>query len=568
MNELVAWLDTQKITYRPVDSEVVEIPGLGRMFLADLSGVKSIFRTVDGQVQFNLMEDPAVLIGEGIHYVTFPFGDNWYYYDLREEFRFNILKYVGQRRTTAIDVPFVNLGVHTSYELLNGSGDIAQWVRKAKYLGHSALGICDCNSMAGTLELQKECAKAGMKHIFGYTFTFEYEGDDVEAKIYCQSQQGLRNLLRVQKQIMVDSPDNKISAETLLHYAVGNVLVMGKLSPEWMTRSPHVVMQFEEAFEQVYYQVDPTEYKADRLDVPVLEAARHYFENFYLPDTDRFVIEPVLICDSYYLDKDDARNKIILNKIASGAAHEQSEEQYYKDVDEHLAVLWPLFDHGRWNVGKLFERMCCNTVRIAEGATARYETEKCFMPRYDLTQAEVKEYGDSHTMFLRLLEEGFKRLVPAGKEEQYRKRLEHEIYILESTDNVDYMLIQYDTVNWARANDILVGCGRGSAGGSLAMFLLGITLIDPIKYDLLFERFLLPERAGLFPAQVTRFAGDLDSRHYVEVELENGKRLRIDKDARLLVKRNSEEVVTYADELIPGDEAVFDNRDILFIINR
>ena len=73
-------------------------------------------------------------------------------------------------------------------------------------------------------------------------------------------------------------------------------------------------------------------------------------------------------------------------------------------------------------------------------------------------------------------------------------------YIIESTDNVDYLLVQYDTCNWARRNNIFVGCGRGSAAGSLLLYLLGITLIDPIKYDLIFERFLLPERAGLAPA--------------------------------------------------------------------
>ena len=72
-------------------------------------------------------------------------------------------------------------------------------------------------------------------------------------------------------------------------------------------------------------------------------------------------------------------------------------------------------------------------------------------------------------------------MVPKGKEEIYRKQLEHEIYVLESTNNVDYMLVQYDTVNWARENGILVGCGRGSAGGCLVLYLLGITLIDPNK---------------------------------------------------------------------------------------
>lgn len=172
-------------------------------------------------------------------------------------------------------------------------------------------------------------------------------------------------------------------------------------------------------------------------------------------------------------------------------------------------------------------------------------------------------------MFLTLLKEGFEKLVPKGQEERYRKQLEHEIYVLESTNNVDYMLVQYDTVNWVRENGILVGCGRGSAGGCLVLYLLGITLIDPIKYDLLFERFLLPERAGLYPSDVTVIGDDIESRNYMEITLENGKTYKIDRDARLLVRRDGEEEpkTVYADELRDGDDILFDNRDVVFTLD-
>ena len=172
-------------------------------------------------------------------------------------------------------------------------------------------------------------------------------------------------------------------------------------------------------------------------------------------------------------------------------------------------------------------------------------------------------------MFVELLIDGFEKLVPKGQEEIYRKRLEYEIYVLESTNNVDYMLVQYDTVNWARKNGILVGCGRGSAGGCLVLYLLGITLIDPIKFSLIFERFLLPERAGLYPSQTTVIGDDITSKDYVEVTLENGNTYKIDKDAQLLVKRDGEEtpIIIYADELQENDDIQFDNRDIIFTLN-
>ncbi len=93
MEELTEWLDANKISFKMIDNEVIEIEDFGKMFLADLSGVKSIFKVKDDEVSFNLMEDPSVLMEEDIYYVAFKFGDNWYYYDLREEFKFNILNF-------------------------------------------------------------------------------------------------------------------------------------------------------------------------------------------------------------------------------------------------------------------------------------------------------------------------------------------------------------------------------------------------------------------------------------------------------------------------------------------
>lgn len=564
-NELQEWLDTNKICYEVVDDDVVEITGFGKMYYEDTNIVKSIFRTdVDGNVKFNTMENIQTLQDEGINYIVFKFGNNWYYYDTREDFKFNILKYIGKRKELKHKIPFVNLGVHTPYELLNGSFSISDWVRKAKYLGQTAIGICDRNTMAGTLNLQKECQAAGIQWVFGYSLTFTDGVDKVGAKVYCQTNEGLQNLLRIQKAINVDSEDKIIDIVELLRRGKGNVIVFDKYSSAWLADAESSVDKFYDAFEDCYYQLDLSEYKAERIDIRVLEATKLYFDKVY-----DFGIPPALICDCYYLDKDDARNKIILNKIAEGAAHEQSDDQYFKDLDEHWETFSAVFDDEVWDVEDIFAYACENANIIANGACAKFETDRNFMPQYDMTEEEKERFGDRHTMFLTLLEEGFKKLVPEGQEEKYRKRLEYEIYVLESTNNVDYMLVQYDTVNWARRNGILVGCGRGSAGGCLVLYLLGITLIDPIKYDLLFERFLLPERAGLYPSQVTIIGNDIESKEYVEVTMENNKTYKIDKDAQLLVKRDGEEepIVIYADELKGGDDIQFDNRDLLFTLN-
>lgn len=570
MEELTEWLDANKISFKKIDSEVIEIEDFGKMFLADLSGVKSIFKVKDDEVSFNLMEDPSVLMEEGIYYVAFKFGDNWYYYDLREEFKFNILKYIGKRQAAKTDIPFVNLGVHTPYELLNGSGDLSLWVKKAKYLEHTAIGICDRNTMAATFNLQKECDKAGIKHIFGYSFTLQFYDEKVDMKVYSLSQKGLRNLLRIQKEIMVDSEENVLTPSQLLTHGEGNVLVFGKLSSYWMKKNMNVVKELEKTFDMMFYQVDLSEYKAERIDIEVLNATKFYFDNFFLEDEGVFEVEPILICDNYYLDKDDAKNKIILNKIATKAAHNQSDDQYFKDIDEHLFMFQSIFDSDKWDAEVLLELMCQPTVEIAEKATARFETGEMFMPEYIMLPDEINKYGDRHTMFLELLEEGLTSKIPVEEHERYRKRLEEEIYIIESTNNVDYFLVQWDMVNEARKRGIVTGIGRGSAGGSLVSYLLGIISIDPLKYDLIFSRFLVPERCGLQWNDNTTIIGEdidvLSGEDYVELELE-GKTLKVSRDAEIRVKRDDEEITVYADKLQPEDDIIFDNKDLIWTLN-
>lgn len=565
MTNLCAWLDTQSILYSLVDNEVVDLPGFGKMFCADLSGVKSIFRQQDDKQVFNLMEDPQTLMDEGIFYVAFPFGRNWYYYDLREDFSLNILKYLGTPQKSDVSVPFVNLGIHTPFELLNASGDLSVWIEKAKWLGHQAIGICDRNTMAGTLSLQKECEKAGLKYVFGYSLTLDFYGEDVDLKVYCQSQTGLQNLLQIQKEIMVDREDGKIDLTGLLNHAAGNVLVLGTLSAYWMMQNRQVIEDFKKVFRGVYYQVDPTEYKAERIDVRYLNNLKQFF--YFFHNDGVFDVEPVLIPDCYYPDKDDAKSKVILNKIASGAAHHQSDDQYFKDAGELYCTVKSLFDPQSWNIDTLFERMCRNTVVIATNAEAHYEIGRMFMPHYDMRPEEVVQYGDRRKMFLTLLDEGMEKKIPEADHPKYQERLKEEVYIIESTNNVDYFLIQWDMIQEARRRGIVTGIGRGSAGGSLVSYLLDIISIDPIKYDLLFSRFLVPERCGLFwKDEVTRFCEKLKisaGEKYVDVML-GDKRLCFDTDAQLRIVRVGNEMTVYADELRPDDEVILDNRDILW----
>ena len=233
--ELYEWMERNKIQYSKVDSDVIDIPGFGKAYFQDTqrSTYNSIFRKdVDGNFIFNSLVRPEELLNDGIENIIFKFGDNFYYHNLKQDFKLNILKYVGERTPLKHDIPFVNLGVHTPFELLNGSFMPEEWISKAKYLGHTALGVCDYNTMAACFVFQKECDAAGIKPVFGYSLTVEAEGFSFGAKVYVQTQRGFRNLLRIQKAIMVDNVENKtIDISELLNRAEGNVLVLDKYAP-------------------------------------------------------------------------------------------------------------------------------------------------------------------------------------------------------------------------------------------------------------------------------------------------------------------------------------------------
>ena len=165
---------------------------------------------------------------------------------------------------------------------------------------------------------------------------------------------------------------------------------------------------------------------------------------------------------------------------------------------------------------------------------------------------------------------GLQQKAPKDRIDDYRKRLDEEVYIIESTGNVDYFLVQWDMVAEAHRRGIVTGVGRGSAGGSLVSYLLGITSIDPVAYDLLFSRFLVPERCGLtWVQEITVLGGNVQveaGSSYVEIEMD-GRTYLFDRDAQFRVGRGGEELKIYADQLQAGDDIRLDRRDILWNLN-
>lgn len=569
MTELEKWLEDNHISYN-MRGDMLYVKNWGKALIQDMADRQHIFtKNKNGDTVFYATESLEVLKADEIWYIVFQFGNSWYYVDIREEkVTFHILKYIGCVQEQETKCLFYPLGIHTGYELLNGSGSLSVWADKAKFLGYGGIGICDENTFAGSLDLQKECEKRGIKYCFGYSLTVQIGLERVGAKIYASSHGGFRNILRIQKAINIDREDKLIDFFDLMKFSEGNSIVFDKWSGIWCATHKDDIRVFAKAFDGfIYFQVDLSEYRANRIDEKLLESIKAYFDNFYqgdgVYDCD---LLPVLIQDMYYPDADDYKSKIILNKIDVNAAHEVSHKQYMKTLDELFDEFDTMFSNKYDE--SVFYDMCQSTCDIAESSHCKYDMSENYAPKYDMTDDEVLMYGNVHNMFNSLLEKGFKELVPNDQEDIYRQRLEYEKYVIESTDNIDYFLITRDEINFAQKVGILTGIGRGSAGGCLILYLLHITNIDPIKWGLIFERFLLPERGGLSPEYVTKICDDkIKSNECYALKLENGKEYRFDKDAQFLVKRDGEAISVYADELQENDDILFDNKDMLFTLN-
>jgi DNA polymerase-3 subunit alpha len=497
LRELDDWLlDNRILSEEPAGEEVV-IEGFGKCFLFD-NGEKPLF---DEDLYFTNLETDE-LVTEGFSHIIFKWGNNFYYSPVSEEkIKFNILRNIGE-----VDLEFehkdlyVNLGVRGKLEVLNGSGDYVEWAKKAKYFGMDALGICEKNTLAATMPLQLACEKVGIKHVFGITVDLMLAGSRHEVKVYAQTQKGWQNLLRIAKAVNVDNHTEKfISLRELILRSYGTSLVLGAGFPI----RPLLERVLKAYFKKVYYQLDTTIYDADRLDKMQLENLRDYLQGW----GSAHAIDPILLSDSYYIEKQEANTKKLLNKVATGSSHRNSSDQYFKTFEDHYDILEPLFEEGKKFNGLEFDDIidlaAYNTVKIAKGAKAKIILGELHLPDYEMSFPEELQYGDQDTLFLHLVEEGFKRKVPAGKEQEYRDRLNYEYDVIRTKAAVatghprgfvDYFLILWDIIRFCKENGIQTGIGRGSAAGSVISYLLDITEADPIAYGLLFERFLNEKR--------------------------------------------------------------------------
>ena len=387
-------------------------------------------------------------------------------------------KYLG---TTTLEVPNLPfLGIHGQYEILNGSRNYDDWVAKAKFLQVPTLGICEKNTLAGTMAFQQACGKGEIKSILGETITIS-NGNDLfcEGKIYALTADGWKNVLQTNAEINVINSSQFVLEDRLLQLGKGVAFVFDPLQFPYDKKT---VKKYMEAFDQCYFKLDTVEFENPKTDMTLLERTQEYLNN-------DLGLQPIIICDAYYLDETDFEIKKDLNLI-SGVKSAVSKNQYFKADDENLVLFADLFKDEDFS--DVIGRAIKSLTALDEAADFSIPTGKFKLPKYKMTPEEIEKYGDADTMFDALCIDGWERLKIGEKPnvDVYLDRLQEEIDVIRTGGFINYFLILHDIIGWCEKNDILVGVGRGSAAGALVSWLLNITKIDPIEYGLLFERFM------------------------------------------------------------------------------
>lgn len=520
------WIENNFLVAKEINERTIEIPEVGKFLLVEPKNIKvviageeeireSVVFDTEFQMQLNPIEDKYC---DTVDYLLFEFGNNWYYTDSLTPEEIKEFKYLGKANITFTDINYPHLAIHGGYELCNGSRQYKDWCKKAKFLNIQTLGICEENTLAGTLDFQDACSKADIRSIIGETITIlTTDRAKFNIKLYVQDQEGWKNLLWINKLINVDNEGAYIKEEELFNRNINTEGLICVLNPDVDLKKYYGQDKFEFYFSDVYYQIDFVEWSSQTRDEHWLLAIKDYFDNYQ-----QYGLKPLLICDSYYLDKADHIIKQSLNTIGKIGFKSQSADQYFKSIDEIFIQVSELYAE---NDASWFDKMkdaVSNTNELCASIDFKIPVGQFRLPAYEMTEEEKIKYSTLEEMMWGLIEEGLEKKVfnKGLDEEVYLDRIQTEFEVIKGGGVISYFLILADIIRWCKEQNILVGIGRGSSAGSLIAYCLDITKIDPLPYELLFERFLNAGRVGKsLPDIDTDFPGE--RRDEVKAYIEN-----------------------------------------------
>lgn len=393
---------------------------------------------------------------------------------------------------------FTHLHVHTEYSLLDGSCKIKELAARAKELGMDSLAITDHGAMYGVIDFYRAAKEVGIKPIIGCEVyvspgsRFDRETASGEDRYYhlvllAENDQGYHNLMKIVSKGYVEGFYYKprVDYEVLETFHEGVIALSACLAGEvqrYLGRGMYEeacrsALHYETIFGKGNFFLELQDH-----GIPMQKTVNQGL----LRMSRELGIDLVATNDIHYILAEDAVPHDILLCIQTGKRVTDENRmryeggQYYCKSEEEMRALFPYAQEAIDNTHKIAQR--CN-VEIEFGVTK--------LPKY-----EVPEGYDSWGYLNKLCLDGMAKRYPKD-DGTLKKRLEYELEVIHNMGYVDYFLIVWDFIHFARSHNIMVGPGRGSAAGSIVAYCLEITNIDPIRYDLLFERFLNPERVSM-----------------------------------------------------------------------
>lgn len=397
---------------------------------------------------------------------------------------------------------FAHLHVHTEYSLLDGSNKIKEYVSRVKELGMTSAAITDHGVMYGVIDFYRAAKAAGIKPILGCEVyvapgsRFDKTPGATEDRYYhlvllAENQKGYENLTKIVSKAFVEGYYYKprVDMELLNEYHEGIIALSACLAGEvqkYLSRGMYqeaveVAKRYEDIFRKGNFFLELQDHGMQEQKMVNQQLLRLSQETG---------IELVATNDVHYTYAEDEKPHDILLCIQTGKKLDDENRmryeggQYYVKSEEEMRSLFPYAQEAIENTQKIADR--CH-VEIEFGVRK--------LPKYDVPEGYTSsEYLD------KLCFEGLERNYGAAEEtvkKELKDRLDYELSVIKEMGFVDYFLIVWDFIKYAKDHDIMVGPGRGSAAGSIVSYCLGITNIDPIKYQLLFERFLNPERVSM-----------------------------------------------------------------------
>ena len=393
---------------------------------------------------------------------------------------------------------FVHLHVHSEFSLLDGANRIKDLPVRAKELGMDAIAVTDHGAMFGTIDFYKACKANGVKPIIGCEVyvaprtRFDKE-PNIDNKYYhlillAKNNEGYKNLAKLVSLGYVDGYYYKprIDKEILEKYHEGLICCSACLGGEIaqsilkddLAKAEEIALWHKNIFGEDYY-----------LEVQSNTLREQILVNQKLVELARKLNIPLVATnDSHYLKKEDYYNHEVLLCIQTGKRMTDEDRMKFQTNDFYIKSPEEMKEFFK-NIPEALE----NTVKIAEKCNVDFEFGHTILPNYDVPE----EFETHYDYIKKLCDDGILSRYGENPTKEILDRAEYELSVIKKMGYIDYFLIVWDYINWAKSQGIPVGPGRGSGAGSIVAYAIGITDIDPIKYNLIFERFLNPERVSM-----------------------------------------------------------------------